>query len=85
MGVAFLWYWPTLLALVSRLAPARVNATMLGVTFLSLFVSNSLMGWIGTFYERMSHTEFWLLDAAIAATGALLVLALRRPLGRRLG
>jgi hypothetical protein len=28
-GIAFV-YWPTLLALVSRAAPASVNATMMG-------------------------------------------------------
>ena len=37
-GIAFLYYWPTLLALVSRAAPAKVNATMMGVAFMSLFV-----------------------------------------------
>src|SRR6266550_1516345 len=40
MGIAFLYYWPTLLALVSRAAPAKVNATMMGLTFMSLFIAN---------------------------------------------
>lgn len=30
MGVSFLFYWPVTLALVSRAAPAPVNATMMG-------------------------------------------------------
>jgi len=74
MGVAFLYYWPTLLALISREAPARANATMMGIAFLTLFVSNNAIGWIGGFYEQMSAVEFWLAHAAIAATGGLLVL-----------
>lgn len=84
MGVAFLYYWPTLLALVSRAAPARVNATLMGSAFLSIFLGNVIMGWVGGFYERMSPTAFWLLDAGIAAIGALIVLAVGRPLTRAL-
>jgi POT family proton-dependent oligopeptide transporter len=44
LGIAFLYYWPTLLALVSRAAPARVNATMMGIAFMSLFLANVLIG-----------------------------------------
>jgi POT family proton-dependent oligopeptide transporter len=82
MGVAFLYYWPTLLALVSRAAPAKINATMMGIAFLSLFVSNNLVGWIGTLYEPLGPLRFWLLHAAIAACGGLLVLLFGRRLGR---
>ena len=73
-GIAFLWYWPTLLALVSRTAPARVNATMMGVCFLTLFVANNLIGWIGGFYEPLGPLAFWLLHAGLGAAGAALVL-----------
>lgn len=73
-GVAFIYYWPTLLALVSRAAPAKINATMMGIAFLTLFVANNLIGWVGTFYEQMTPFTFWLLHAAIAAAGGVLVL-----------
>jgi hypothetical protein len=63
---------PTLLALVSRAAPANVNATMTGVVFTSLFVAN-LIGWIGGFYEKMRPAGFWGMHAAIGATGGVLV------------
>jgi POT family proton-dependent oligopeptide transporter len=83
-GVGFIYYWPTLLALVSRCAPAKVNATMMGICFLVLFIANNLIGWIGTFYAEMTPLGFWLMHAAIAATGGILVLlfgpALRRVL-----
>jgi len=72
-GIAFIYYWPTLLALVSRAAPAKINATMMGIAFLTLFVANNLIGWIGTFYERMTPLQFWLLHAAISASGGILV------------
>jgi POT family proton-dependent oligopeptide transporter len=84
MGVAFLYYWPTLLALVSRAAPHRVKATMMGCVFLSLFVSNNIIGWIGGFYEKMSAAQFWAMHAAIAATGGVLTLLLKRWLDREL-
>src|SRR5438128_6756456 len=51
LGISFLYYWPTLLALVSRAAPAKVNATLMGLAFMSLFISNNLIGWIRGFYH----------------------------------
>lgn len=82
LGIAFLYYWPTLLAPVSRAAPARVNATMMGLAFMSLFVSNNLIGWIGGFYEAMRPVEFWAMHAGIAAAGGLLVWLFGPALGR---
>jgi POT family proton-dependent oligopeptide transporter len=83
-GIAFLYYWPTLLALVSRAAPAKVNATMMGLAFMSLFVANNLIGWIGGFYEKMSPLEFWAMHAAFGAAGGVLVMLFGRLLTRTL-
>lgn len=82
LGIAFLYYWPTLLALVSRASPAAIKATLMGTVFLSLFVSNLLIGWLGGFYERMTPAAFWALHAAIGAAGGLLCRLLKRPLER---
>jgi POT family proton-dependent oligopeptide transporter len=82
LGIAFMYYWPTLLALVSRAAPAKVNATLVGLCFMSLFIANNLIGWIGGFYEKMSPAGFWALHAAIGAGGGLLVLLFGRRLSR---
>jgi len=82
LGIGFLYYWPTLLALVSRAAPASVNATMMGIAFMSLFTSNVLIGWIGGFYEKMSPTAFWVLHATIGAAGGILVMLFSRRLSR---
>ena len=84
MGLAWLYYWPTLLSLVSRAAPASVNASMMGVVFTSLFVGNILTGWMGALYERMSPAGFWGLHAGLAATGGTLVLLYGRRLERAL-
>jgi proton-dependent oligopeptide transporter, POT family len=84
LGIAFLYYWPTLLALVSRTAPAQVNSFMIGIVFTSLFVGNILTGWTGSLYEKMSPTQFWALHAAIGATGGLVVLVFGGRLQRAL-
>ena len=67
---------------VSRAAPAKMNATLMGIAYMSLFVSNNLIGWIGRFYEKMSPAGFWTLHAAIAVGGGLLVALLGRRLAR---
>ena len=84
MGFAFIYYWPVLLALISEAAPPKVNSTLMGGAFLSLFVGSVLMGWVGSFYETMSPAAFWTLDAAIGFAGALIVLVLHRLLTRAL-
>ena len=81
-GVGFMYFWPTLLALVSRAAPPRINATMMGVSFLTLFAANFMIGRIGTYYERMTPTAFWSLHAAIGGAGGLLMILLGRSLAK---
>ena len=73
MGFAFIWYWPVLLALISLAAPRKVNSTLMGASFLSLFVGSVIMGWVGSFYDQMSPAAFWMVDAAIGFAGAILV------------
>ena len=84
MGIAFMWYWPVTLALVSKAAPAKVNSTLMGGAFLALFVGIVMMGWVGSFYDQMSPAAFWTLDAAIGFAGALIIFAVRKPLSRAL-
>ena len=76
MGLAFIWYWPVLLALISLAAPKKVNSTLMGGSFMALFVGSVIMGWVGSFYDEMSPAAFWTIDAAIGFAGALLVLLL---------
>jgi POT family proton-dependent oligopeptide transporter len=83
-GIGFVYYWPTLLALVSRAAPARINATMMGICFLTLFVANNFIGWIGTFYEQLGPLAFWSLHTGIAAGGGILILIFGPMLKRAL-
>jgi proton-dependent oligopeptide transporter, POT family len=84
MGIAFLWFWPVLLALISQDAPKQVTARLMGVAFMSLFLGVVLMGWVGSFYDQMSPAAFWSLDAAIGIVGGIAVLAIARPVMRAL-
>lgn len=84
MGLAWMYYWPTLLALVSRTAPPAVTSTLMGVAFLSPFVGHTLAGWVGSYFDQMSPATFWAMDAAIALVGAAVILFLRKPLTRGL-
>jgi POT family proton-dependent oligopeptide transporter len=84
MGIAFLYYWPVLLALISRAAPAKVNATMMSAGFLALFAGSVLMGWLGSYYGEMHPALFWTIDAAIGMAGGLILLVIGKPLARGL-
>ena len=84
MGLGWMYYWPTALALVSRTAPAKINSTMVGATFLCPFVAHTLAGYVGSYYDQMSPAAFWSMDASIGLVGAAILFALNRPLSRAL-
>lgn len=84
MGLAWMYYWPTTLALVSRCAPRQLTSTLMGIAFLSPFVAHTMAGWVGSYFDQMSPSAFWAMDAAIALAGAALILVLRKPLTRGL-
>ena len=73
---------PPLLALVSRAAPTGLKATLIGAAFLSLFVSNLIVGWIGTFYESLGPVKLWTMEGCIAFIGGILEFVFANPLNR---
>lgn len=56
----------------------------MGAVFLSLFVANFVIGWIGGLYEHLGPAGFWGMEASIAAIGGVLTLVLAPPLRRML-
>jgi len=80
MGLGWMYYWPTTLAIVSKAAPPQIASTLMGVAFLSPFVAHVLAGWVGSYFDQMAPSTFWTIDAAVGAVGAMLILLLRRPL-----
>ncbi len=67
---------PVGLALVSRLAPARVLSLMMGLWLAASFPGEILGGWLGGFWSTMDKVRFFLMIGAIAAVGGAGVLAL---------
>jgi POT family proton-dependent oligopeptide transporter len=84
-GLAFMWYWPVTLSIISALAPPPVKSTLMGGAFIALFLGTVIMGWVGSFYDQMTPAAFWTLDAGIALAGAVIIWLVRHPLQRQLG
>lgn len=84
MGLAWMYYWPTTLAIVSKAAPPAVASTLMGVAFLSPFVGHVLAGWVGSYFDQMTPSTFWAMDAGIALVGAVLILLFRSQIQRGL-
>ena len=81
-GLAFLYQWPTLLALVSLSSPLKLRSTMMGIVFLTIFVAATIMGRLGSLYEPLGPAAFFALHTGIAAVGAVLTTLLAKPLER---
>ncbi len=48
------------------------------------FAANSMIGWVGGFYEKWPTTNFWLLHAAFAAGSGLCFLLFKFVVGHHL-
>jgi proton-dependent oligopeptide transporter, POT family len=83
-GVAFMFSWPVMLALVSQRAPAAVGGVLMASVYLTSFATGIVSGWMGRFYEPWGATQFWLVHVAISLTGAALLWLLGPILRRRM-
>lgn len=83
-SIAFAHMLPVSLALFARLAPRALHATVIGLYYLAFFGANSLVGWVGGFYETMDTTQFWLLHAAFAGGSGAVFLLFKTLLAPRL-
>lgn len=81
-SIAFAHMLPVSLALFARLAPKAINSTVLGLYFFVFFFGNSLVGWVGGFYESMPTTSFWLLHLGFAAVTGVLFVVFKLVMGR---
>lgn len=83
-----LYVSPIGLALVSRVAPPQVLSLMMGLWFIAVFFGNTFGGRIGGYWGGMDKSQFFLINAAIAAAGSVFILLsfrlLKPTLERRL-
>lgn len=81
---AFAHILPSMLSLVSRIAPASLSATSIGLYYLAFFTANLLTGWIGRYFELMPTSTFWLMHAVIGAVAMLGFIGIQRILRNEL-
>lgn len=83
-SVGFAHMLPVSLALFAKYAPKAINATIIGLYYLAFFAANSLVGWVGGFYETMPTTTFWLLHAGFALGSGVCFLLFKFIVARHL-
>ena len=83
-NAGWLFFTPIAVGLFTRAAPTSLNAMMIGINAMSVFIGATISGRIGSLYEIWTPGRFWLLHAGIIAGGALLLLALRPAVRRML-
>ena len=81
-SIGFAHIVPIGLALFARLAPKQINSTIIGIYFLAFFTANTLVGWVGGWFETMPTPQFWLMHFGFAATGFAVFIVYKLVLGR---
>lgn len=71
------WFAPVILALFATRAPNQWRGTLVGVNALSVSVASLISGRMGSLYEQMSPSAFWLINAAICFAAAVFLLIAR--------
>ncbi len=77
---AELYISPIGLSLVSKIAPARYLALMMGVWLATSFIGNFGAGYLGSFWSGMTKPSFFLMIAAVAIAAGAVFWAFDRPL-----
>jgi POT family proton-dependent oligopeptide transporter len=75
--VGELYLSPVGLSLVTKVAPARILSMMMGVWLATSFTGGFLAGFLGSFWSRMVHIEFFLMIAGISALAGAIIFACR--------
>jgi POT family proton-dependent oligopeptide transporter len=78
---------PVGLSLVTKLAPKKLAALLMGVWFLAVFAGNVLSGQVGSLYESMSHepggyVKFFSIFVATSLGAAAVMLVALKPIKR---
>jgi POT family proton-dependent oligopeptide transporter len=74
---------PVGLAMVSKMAPARILSLMMGVWFAATLPGDILAGFLGGFWSSMGKPNFFLMIASIAAFGSAAIWATSRAVRNR--
>jgi len=83
-SIGFAHVLPVSLALFSKISPKQITATVIGLYYLSFFIANAAVGYVGGLYSSLPTTTFWLIHVASAAFGLVAFIAFKVVLGRRM-
>ena len=72
---------PVGLALYSRAAPKGLSGIMVAIYYLQLFMANMMVGYLGSLFDVMPATQFWLLHVGLMAISAVILIAARYFMG----
>jgi POT family proton-dependent oligopeptide transporter len=64
---------PMGLSFVSKVAPPKIKGLMMGGWFAATAIGNYLSGYLGSFWEKISHKDFFLLLVISSLFGAVLL------------
>ncbi len=77
-----LYLSPIGLSFVTKIAPARMVSMLMGVWFLANFFGNYLSGYLGTFWEKMPHEQYFFLMTGLGVGTGVVMLLMSRSLDR---
>jgi proton-dependent oligopeptide transporter, POT family len=83
-SIGFAHVLPISLALFSKIAPKQITATVIGLYYLSFFIANAIVGYVGGLYSSLPTTTFWLIHVASAAFGLVAFLIFKIVIGKRM-
>lgn len=80
--VGELYLSPIGLSLVAKTAPAKIVSMMMGVWLMSSFFGNYLAGYLGSFYDQMSHEKFFSMMVMLSLGCGMGLILFVRPFRR---
>jgi POT family proton-dependent oligopeptide transporter len=83
-SIGFAHVLPISLALFSKISPRQITATVIGLYYLSFFIANAVVGYVGGLYSSLPTTTFWLIHVASAAFGLVAFVVFKVVIGKRM-
>jgi POT family proton-dependent oligopeptide transporter len=83
-SIGFAHVLPISLALFSKISPKQITATVIGLYYLSFFIANAVVGYVGGLYSSLPTTTFWLIHVASAAFGLVAFVIFKIVIGHRM-
>jgi POT family proton-dependent oligopeptide transporter len=83
-SIGFAHTLPISLALFSKISPKQITATVIGLYYLSFFIANAVVGWVGGLYSSLPTTTFWLIHVASAVFGLVAFFIFKLAIGKHM-